>query len=268
MSTLHNKKDKLKSVTLIGAGNIAWHLGHALFEKGIRIDKIINRNPESGSKLATELGTLYTAEFIATNEASDFTILAISDSCLKDIINEIDPSQTILVHTSGSVSIDAFQGKAEKYGVFYPVQTFTKYHKIDFTNIPVCIEASDPETLGNLSGLAAMISNRVHVTDSEMRRTIHLAGVMVNNFTNHIIARAYDLLNENGIDREIMDSLIEETFYKLKSIEPKDAQTGPARRKNMQIIEEHLKLIAHDPVLKNLYQSISESIIAYYSSNS
>jgi predicted short-subunit dehydrogenase-like oxidoreductase (DUF2520 family) len=262
------KENKANTVTLVGAGNVAWHLAHTFSERGIRINKIINRSAESASRIASETETKYTTDFGVSNSDSDFTILAIDDSYIEKTLGKINCADTIVLHTSGSTGMDIFNNRAQRFGVFYPVQSFTKNKKINFSNVPVCIEASDKVTLEKLHGLASIITNHVHHMNSEQRRVVHLAGVMANNFTNHILALTFDILETHAIDRKIIVPLIEETFNKIKYLEPKVAQTGPARRNNMEIIRKHLKVIEGEPAMKNLYNAISESIIAYYSTNS
>ena len=268
MIVLSDIENKPITLTLVGAGNLAWHLGHAFTEKGLKIDKIINRSTESAASLALELGTRYTTNFSVSNSESDFTILAINDSYLEEMLLKMNLSETIVLHTSGSTDIDIFNGRVKKFGVLYPLQTFTKNKKIDFSKVPVCIEASDKTTLNLLLNLASRISNHAQVMNSEKRRSLHLAAVMANNFTNHIIARTFDFLDKNGIDKQLILPLLEETLEKIKLIGPKEAQTGPARRNNVEILNKHLKMIEKEQELKNLYNAISDSIIAYYSTNS
>lgn len=260
------RENKSTTLTIVGAGNLAWHLSHVFTNHGIKVDKIMNRSLEPARHLALEIGAKYTKDLGASNTGSDFTILAINDSSLAETIHKINVADTIVLHTSGSADIDIFFGKVENYGILYPFQSFTKNIAIDFSNVPVCIEASDEITLQSIFRLASAISSKVYIMSSEKRRILHVAGVIANNFTNHLIARTFDFLEENDIDNQIVLPLIEETFNKIKLIGPREAQTGPARRKNMDTIERHLMILEKEPELKNLYNVISESIIAYYSS--
>jgi predicted short-subunit dehydrogenase-like oxidoreductase (DUF2520 family) len=263
---LTEQENKLITLTIVGAGNLGWHLGHVFTNHGVKVDKIINRSTEPARHLALEIGSQFTNDFGASNSDSDFTILAVNDSFLPETLNKINIADTIVLHTSGSTDIDIFSGKVDNNGILYPFQSFTKNVAIDFSQIPVCVEASDEITLKSIFRLASTISSKVYVLSSEKRRILHLAGVIANNFTNHLIARTFDFLEKNDIDNQIVLPLIEETFNKIKLIGPREAQTGPARRKNMDTIEKHLKILEKEPELKNLYNVISESIIAYYSS--
>jgi predicted short-subunit dehydrogenase-like oxidoreductase (DUF2520 family) len=249
---------------MIGAGNIAWHLTHEFTKNGIRIDKIINRNIEPARKLALETGAAFTNDFSVSNSDSDIIILAINDSAIKHVLERINVSNSIILHTSGSTDLEIFKGKANRYGVLYPLQSFTKYVPVDFSKVPICIEASDKHTLGVIMYLAGTISKRIHILNSEKRQIVHLAGVIANNFTNHLIVKTFDYLEKNKIDKQLLMPLIEETINKIEKDNPCEAQTGPARRKDINIIENHLKILHNEPELKDLYKVISDSIIAYY----
>jgi predicted short-subunit dehydrogenase-like oxidoreductase (DUF2520 family) len=136
---LSDPKNKPCSLTLVGAGNLAWHLAHVFSEKGLKIHKIINHSKDNARMLASEIGTVFTTDFKVSNADSEFTILAISDSFLESTIKKIDLTDTIVIHTSGSTNLELFKGRATRFGVLYPVQSFTKGIKIDFSTIPVCI---------------------------------------------------------------------------------------------------------------------------------
>ena len=81
-------------------------------------------------------------------------------------------------------------------GVFYPLQTFTSNAKINFSEIPMCIEADNQEDLICIGQeLGRSISNNVQVVTSTQREHIHLSAVIVNNFVNHLYHMGQDLLH-------------------------------------------------------------------------
>jgi predicted short-subunit dehydrogenase-like oxidoreductase (DUF2520 family) len=256
--------DNLHDITIIGAGNMAWHLCREFTKAGLRITRIINRSADSAQQLAKFTGAQFTSDFSASNEDTDVLIIAVSDSYLEEVLNKIIISDKIVLHTSGSIGMNIFSGISNHYGVFYPFQTLTKDVTTDFSEIPVLTEASDEETHKLIDNLASKITTKVYQINSDQRRKLHLAGAVSNNFINHLIARTFDYLEKNQIDKNLILPLIRETFKKMVSISPKEAQTGPARRNNTEIIERHLNMLNDDPELKNLYKAISDSIIAYY----
>ncbi|MBN2523351.1 MAG: DUF2520 domain-containing protein [Bacteroidales bacterium] len=252
-------------ISFMGSGNVAWHLSRAFFSGRHIIHAVYSRNEFQGKELANMLNASYANNFSFCDDATDFLILAIDDTVLPEIINKLHAENTIVLHTSGSIGLDVFQNKIKYYGVLYPFQTLTRGFETDIANVPLCIEASDKQVLTQIYNLAYSISQKVLAIDSEKRKILHLAGILSNNFINHLVARTYDYLEKNEIDKELLFPLLNETLNKLRKISPRDAQTGPARRKNLNILEKHKALLEEEPELKKLYSLISDSIIAYYS---
>jgi predicted short-subunit dehydrogenase-like oxidoreductase (DUF2520 family) len=255
----------LLNITLVGSGNIAWHIGHRIIDIGGRIVKIISRGGEKAYALAGDLNCEVQNDFSISNADSDYIIVAINDSHLRDVLLKLNIRDSILLHTSGSLGLDVFPPNVESYGVLYPFQTLTAGIDVNFSLIPLCIEGCDKSTTAKIEKLAGKLSSVVKVLDSQQRRILHLTGVIGNNFTNHFMTLAIELLEKNNMDRELLMPLLEETINKLKKTGAYDAQTGPARRNNMEVINKHMELLNSEPRLKKLYSIVSDSIIAYYS---
>ena len=62
---------------------------------------------------------------------------------------------------------------------------------------------------------------------------------------------------------DLLKPLIRETADKMEMMSPLSAQTGPAVRNDTCILEEHLRLLAEDPGMEELYRQISKSIITF-----
>jgi predicted short-subunit dehydrogenase-like oxidoreductase (DUF2520 family) len=244
---------------------MAWHLARVIRAKNHVVRTIISRNKVTGREIADDVNAAYTGDFRSDNSKSDFVILAVNDSSLPEVVNKINGTDTIVLHTSGSIGMDIFDSRFRQFGVLYPFQTLTRKAETDFSVIPLCIEASDKNTFFMVNKLAGSLSNKIHSLDSEKRKILHIAGVLSNNSMNHLIARTFDYLEKHGIDKNILMPLLRETIKKLEFVPPREAQTGPARRKNTEIIEAHKKMLENEPQLKKLYSLISDSIIAYYS---
>ena len=74
---------------------------------------------------------------------------------------------------------------------------------------------------------------------------------------------ANDLLEKNNIDFKILLPLIKKTIANIEKKKPKEVQTGPAKRKDMAIIQEHIATIKEETI-KELYQKITENIIKFH----
>jgi predicted short-subunit dehydrogenase-like oxidoreductase (DUF2520 family) len=248
-------------ISLIGAGKLATQLGIALSEKGHQIVQVWSRTSESAAILASKLKCPYTTEISSLVAETDIYIIAISDTAIENVLSQRLWGKAMVVHTAGSTAMGILAPYCENYGVFYPFQTFTIEKKVDFDQIPLCIEANTPQNLEVLNQLALSISQNIKLFDSNQRQQIHLSAVFVCNFVNHFYTIGEQLLKENGIDFEILQPLILETASKVVFQSPEFTQTGPASRKDTIVMNKHLAMLASHPDLKELYSLISERII-------
>jgi len=252
-------------VTIIGAGNVAWHLAPALDNCGYAIRNVYNRTSSSGKQLVKKL---YNANLL---ESLDFSklhtplfILCVSDDAIDEIISEIViPENSLLVHTSGSKPMDILENAAAyQTGVFYPLQSFSKTRKADFQLVPILVEGSNNEAQSVLFQMAASISKTVQNTSSEKRKQIHLAAVFASNFTNHMLTAANQVMKKNELDFDLLKPLVIETINKALEMGPENALTGPARREDFQTLDSHLDMLDDD--LKILYQTVTQHILDHY----
>jgi predicted short-subunit dehydrogenase-like oxidoreductase (DUF2520 family) len=252
----------IHTVVILGAGNLAWHFGHRLSGAGIQVRQVFSRTPKQGESLASELNTGYTNRLDLLAEDADLYLLAVSDDAIASLLRQARFGKRLVAHAAGSVSIDVFAGKVKNYGVLYPLQTFTQGKPLDFSNIPLFIEANNARNLEKLNRLACRLSERVYIVDSEKRTYLHLAAVIASNFTNHMFTLAEKLMQERNLSFDILKPLIQETVAKALQISPFLSQTGPAIRGNAQVIEKHMAMLEHHPEIRELYRMISESIMA------
>lgn len=255
------------NVSFIGSGNLAWHLAPALDNAGFVVKEVYSPNHHHAAELVDRL---YQAEVKATldfsTSDSDVFIIAATDSAIADIAKEIIlPDDAILVHTSGSVSIEELQYAATgNLGIFYPLQTFTKSKKIDFKSIPIFIESSNEETGETLGEIAKALSNQVRKISSHERKALHAAAVFASNFSNYMLVSANEIMEQNGLDFEWLKPLIAETITKSLQIGPEAAQTGPAKRGDLQILDSHMDFLKDDPAKQELYKLVSQLILDKY----
>lgn len=253
-----------KKISFIGSGNVATQIAIALDRSGYTIHQIISRHKENAFKLAKKFGSFHSDKLDQLYSDIDFLIIAVSDDEIEKVASRIDLLNTTVVHTSGSVPIDVVSETSNSFGVFYPLQSFSGGASIDMNSVPILIEGSDEMALRNLDELAFKISNRILPTTSIDRRKIHLAAVMVNNFTNHLFAKADQYLKQNNLPFDILLPLILETVKKLNDLSPHEAQTGPARRGDHDTINMHLEMLKDDDELARLYALMSKMIEEKY----
>ena len=239
-------------VVIIGSGNVAQHL-IAAFSKSTAIEVV-----QVYSRSTFKLNLVPITNNLNELLPADLYIISVSDDAIASITNRLPFQNRFVVHTSGSVSMDAIDPKNRR-GVFYPLQTFSKNKAVDFRNIPICIETSDDADYDLLERVAVSISSQLFTIDSAQRKALHVSAVFVNNFTNHLYKISADICKENDIPFEILKPLIKETVAKLDTLSPLEAQTGPAKRNDVQTIASHLAFLK-DENQKNIYKILTQSI--------
>jgi predicted short-subunit dehydrogenase-like oxidoreductase (DUF2520 family) len=247
-------------IAIIGAGNLASRVSIELFRNGSEIVQVYSRTIKSASKLASEFDCDFTNDTSQISPNADIYLIAVSDMALDSILETANFNNKLIAHTAGSVPMKALAKYSQNYGVFYPLQTFSKNREIEFENVPFCIEANNSKNEGILMKLAATISGDVRKIDSEQRKQLHLAAVFACNFVNHMYALAFEMIKDNNLSFDILRPLIAETAAKIEQIEPGAAQTGPAVRMDMNVIQKHLDVLSNKPGLSELYEKISLSI--------
>ena len=244
-------------VTILGSGNVAQQLIQA-FAKAINIEivQVFARNP-------SEIYHLIDSEKIVSDYQklleSDLFIIAVSDVAIAEVSNQIPFLNQLIAHTSGSFSIDGLNIKNRK-AVFYPLQTFSKSKKVDFQEIPICLETQFDADYQILETVAKSISNKIFKIDSQQRKSLHVAAVFVCNFVNHLYQMGSNICNENKVDFEILKPLIQETSNKIMTLSPANAQTGPAIRNDNETINAHLNFLSSENQ-KDIYKLLTKSII-------
>ena len=247
-------------IVILGSGNVAAVLGRKFKAAGHKILQIVSRNAPAASKLAYEWDTESTNYPSIINRHADVYLIAVSDDAIDDVIADLKLPGKVVAHTAASIPKDILKNVTDHYGVFYPLQSLNK-ENIKLPDAPVFFDGSDEMTKKKLEALAISISPE-HTTqaDDDVRLKLHVAAVIVNNFTNHLYALAEDYCKKEGINFKELIPLIEETASRLKNISPSKAQTGPALRQDDETIQKHLSLLNAYPQLKKVYRFLSESI--------
>lgn len=255
-------------IVLIGAGNLATHLGKALHAAGHDMVQVFSRTMQSAETLASLLDAEPLTDMAQVRDDADVYIFSVKDSALEQLISQLcGGEKKVFLHTAGSMPMSVFREKALHYGVLYPMQTFSKQREVDFSIIPCFIEANDEFALKQIEGLAGQISHRVFQLSSEDRKYLHLSAVFACNFANHCYAASLELLQQHGIPFDVMLPLIDETAAKVHGMTPKEAQTGPAVRYDENVIGKQIQLLENQPYFQKIYDCMSKSIHELESEN-
>lgn len=249
-------------VVVIGSGNVAECFAIALAQnEAIDLRQVYARNPLRGRAVATAAATSWTDNPEELADA-DIYIIAVSDKAVESVASSLKfPDDAVVVHTAGSVPMSAIRGREGRRGILYALQSFSAGRHISLGDVPIFVEADNDEVRDMLLSFARKLSTEVDYADSERRRTIHLAGVFVNNFANHLFALGADIVEEEGMRYDILKPLIRETADKATSVdEPEKVQTGPAVRGDRAVTEKHIAMLQKSERRQNIYKEITNSI--------
>jgi len=256
-------------ISIIGAGSLAWHLAQELEKADHLIIEVFSRKLKNARTLTSRLyDAVPTDKLNFSSSIAEVFIIAVTDDAIPEVTSKIlFPENAVVAHTSGSSShysqhpAPSTQHPIPSIGVFYPLQTFTKHTEVNFKEIPICIEALDETTENVLTEIAKSISEKVLFLNSEKRKALHLAAVFACNFTNHLLSNAKTILDREGLEFSLLEPLIIETIEKALEFDPDKVQTGPAARRDKQLINDQFKYLKKYPELQKIYKSLTESIL-------
>ncbi|HSI90188.1 MAG TPA: Rossmann-like and DUF2520 domain-containing protein, partial [Adhaeribacter sp.] len=248
------------NIVMLGAGNLAWHLAPALETAGHRVSTVYSRTLNHAEALAARLQNAR-----ATNnpdlsaDPADLFIIAVTDSALPELLQQaVFPANSVVAHTSGTQPLRVFEDQpAIRGGVFYPLQTFSKEAPVNFSVIPICLEAADENAMLLLQKTAESLSRQVQKISSEERKILHLAAVFACNFTNHLFGISSGILQQSRLDFKLLQPLVEQTVQKAFLHPPFSVQTVPAVRHDQDTIQAHLELLKNDLGHRQLYELLT-----------
>lgn len=256
---------QLPKVVLIGAGRLATHLGLRLKEMEVPVVQVFSRTKRKAQALSKELSCVATNDLKKISTKGDLYIVAVHDNAIGVVSEQLARRKSLrdklFVHTSGATPSVVFKPHFKHYGVFYPLQTFSSNRMVDFSQIPICVDAKYVKDRKALTKLAQLLSDKVYPINDEQRAILHVAAVFVNNFSNHMFTVAAKIAGDNDLPFDLLRPLLLETASKVQSNRPSAMQTGPAVRKDASTINQHLEYLeAHYPSYAVLYRLLSESI--------
>ncbi len=251
------------NIVFVGAGRLATNFAVALKKKTKhRILQVYSHTLEASEKLAEEVSATATCELENLYDEADLYVISVKDSVLGEVIEKLCNGKRngLFVHTAGSIPMNIFKGHVERFGVFYPMQTFSKEKIVDFDGISTFVEANNESDLRLLCGLGAELCRNVYELSSEERKRLHLAAVFACNFANRCFAISAEILERSNIPFEVMLPLIDETTAKIHKLSPAEAQTGPAVRYDENVIHMQEHMLDNDPAARRVYEAMSQSI--------
>lgn len=248
-------------IVVVGSGNVATHLAKAFSQHGHQIIQIFSKTPAHAKVLAEDVLAQTITHLRDMDKDADLYLIAVSDSAIAQVVSQMPEIKSgIVIHTSGATSIEVLN-RFNNFGVLYPPQSLNKQIELDISSIPFGIEANSPATRQILWSLMKPLSQEVFDCSSKQRLALHLAAVLVNNFSNALFQMANDILRSENLDFELLRPIILETANKVQKHLPAEVQTGPASRNDLSTINTHLQFLSYSNELTQIYQCLSDFII-------
>lgn len=255
---------KKQRVIMLGSGNIATSLAMAL-KDNCEIIQIYSRTMDNAKTLAQKVGCEAIDDLKKLDKKGDIYIISVKDDAIDSIIEATPSNGALWLHTSGSTPIEVFESKRERYGVLYPMQSFSKSRIVDMSEVHIFIEGNCDKVTREINDFASSISENIHKATSQERQQLHVAAVFACNFANHMFTLSSEVLSEAGLPFDAMLPLIKTTVEKLDHMTPQESQTGPAARGDIKIIEKHLSTLKGDK--REIYKLLSSSIMRERNNN-
>lgn len=259
--------EKKLNIVIIGTGNVSSHIATSFQnKKEINLLQAFNHKASKRTRdYSKKFNCAVVTGYNKINTSADIYIIAIKDDVINEVVKNLIPLKLkgLIAHTSGSIDLAILKNASDQIGVYYPLQTFYAGAEIDWSTTPLLIESNNKTGLSKLKELADLISKNVKVVNSTNRLRLHLAAVFANNFTNALYVSAYELIEKNlgKKDTSLLFPIMQQSFNKLKTVHPKQAQTGPAVRNDQIVIKKHLSLLKDNKELSSVYKLLSQLII-------
>lgn len=229
-----------------------------LFRKNHTIVQVISRNKKTGAALAKKMKAAFSTSLKDVSSTADFYFLCVPDDSIQEISKSLTKFKGIIVHHSGAKPMSEI--KSNQQAVIYPLVSLQPDSILNKKSTLIFVQAKHASHLVLIDELFKGLLPQIHVSDNHSRQKMHLAAVIANNFTNHLLSKADEIAGGNPQIRELLINLAQQAVENLKKGENKKRQTGPARRNDQQTMAAHLKLIKNDKDLKKIYISLSQSI--------
>lgn len=252
----------MKKVALIGAGNINWHLGSALPSKHYQVCQVYSKTRKSAQTLAKHLDCTFTTSLKKIRKEAEIVLIAVNDDAIPNVaksLSYLEDQKRLFVHTSGSTALSVLSKHFTKCGVFWPPQSIRKEKKINIKQTPFVVVAEKASEKDMLQ-FAKRLSSKVTPLSEIQKSKLHLAAVFANNFTNHLLSKAYAICQEENLDFALLLPIIKQTVEKIDLGDPSQFQTGPAIRGDHKTIKAHQKLLKSNADLKKIYTLLSKNI--------
>ena len=263
-----------KSITLIGAGNLAQALGPALKAAGYRIEVVAGRNRAESQRRARLLARRLGAKWCSVEQVkptSDVVWLLHTDDALATTAQTLaragDWRGKVALHSSGALSSDVLQ-PLKKAGAqtasLHPMMTFVAGTSLEMSKVPFAVE-------GDRVALAAakQIVRSLHAEIFPIRKSAKVLYHALGSFSSPMIVATLVTAERVGRaaglslpqTRKVMAAILQQTLKNYMERGPAAAFSGPIKRGDLETVRRHLRALKRVPEAGEIYRALVRSAL-------
>jgi len=263
-----------KSITLIGAGNLAQALGPALKAAGYRIEVVAGRNRAESQRRARLLARRLGAKWCSVEQVkptSDVLWLLHTDDALATTAQTLaragDWRGKVALHSSGALSSDVLQ-PLKKAGAhtasLHPMMTFVAGTSLEMSKVPFAVEG-DREAIA----AAKQIVRRLHAEIFPIRKSAKVLYHALGSFSSPMIVATLVTAERVGRaaglslpqTRKVMAAILQQTLKNYMERGPAAAFSGPIKRGDLETVRRHLRALKRVPEAGEIYRALVRSAL-------
>lgn len=248
--------DGIRTVALIGKGNVAKALGTAWQKRGVQILAFCNRSAILPAGFADENALLLSDAGQIPGHV-DAILVAVSDDAVLETIHQL-PEGPLVIHFSGCLPNPNRPG-----GVLWPIQSIADEEDKSAPSYPMALSCS-LEVRDQMFSFGQLIASEIHELHETERQTAHLTAVFAANFTNHCFAIAQELCQRAALSWDLFRPIAARVVEQGIAGTSKKNQTGPAMRNDESVLDAHQLLLDLHPEFQPVYRALSASIQSFH----
>lgn len=259
---------------VIGAGRLGAALTGALVAHGYRDVALAGRDAARLDAVATALD-VPTSPITSLVERSALVFLAVPDGTIEVLGDTLTwHAGQGVVHSSGARGLDALRGAVARgahTGCLHPLQTFPTTAVPGraacaalFDGVTCGVEAAAPLD-GLLAAIVGDLGARTVRLEGVDRALYHAAAVLVSNDVVALMAAATRVWASAGLDiagaQAALAPLLIAAATNAARSPLVEALTGPIARGDASTVERHLRALANEPGLRDVYRSLARELL-------
>jgi predicted short-subunit dehydrogenase-like oxidoreductase (DUF2520 family) len=251
-------------LTIIGAGRAAWTFGRTWRQTGGEIRAILTRRG-SGSEAAERLAAEERPLLPDSVGDAEIVLFAVPDreiTGVYQLLRHAIPERALMFHASGALTSDLFH-RSHCFSL-HPLRSLPAEGSdpLDLAGTIFTWEG-DPETLEIATAIVRAAGGDLRRLDPRRKRLYHAAAVFGSNYVAALLEESKLMLEEAGIDdpREAVSILAGSAVANWSGANDSGGFTGPIRRGDAALVEDHLRALSGDPARLEIYRLLGLRIV-------